>query len=114
MCLKIRDPSQFCSQSQNEDGSVSGRRVEKIKEYFTRAGVGKEPSGDGKMVTEAEAKWLSSNHKAPGYQDSPREVGQDVRGGGSWVRPVHPSAKRVEGEGEEVGEGAEEEHLAPD
>ena len=37
---------------------------------------------DGKMVTEAEAKWLSSNHKAPGYQDSPGEVGQDVRGGG--------------------------------
>ena len=31
-----------------------------------------------------------------------------MRGGGSGVRPVHPSAKRVEGEGEEVGEGAEE------
>ena len=44
--------------------------------------MGKEPSGDGKMVIEAEAKWLSINHKAPGYQDSPGEVGQDVRGGG--------------------------------
>ena len=43
--------------------------------------MGKEPSGDGKMVQQAEAKWLSANCKAPGYQDSPGEVGQDVRGG---------------------------------
>ena len=75
--------------------------------------MGKEPSRDGKMVTEAEAEWLSSNHKAPGYQDSPREVGQDVRGGGCRSE-ASTSAKRVEGEGEKVGERAKEEHLAPD
>ena len=48
------------------------------EEHFPRAGMGKEPSGDGKMVSEVETKWLSSNREAPGDQDGLGEVGQDV------------------------------------
>ena len=75
--------------------------------------MGKEPSGDGKMVSKIETKWLSSDSQAPGYQDGLGEMGQDVREGGRWSE-ASTSSKRMEGEGEEAREGAEEEQLAPE
>ena len=59
--------------------------------------MGKEPSGDGKVVSKVETKWLSSNCEAPGDQDGLGEVGQDVRGGGGWSE-AGASAERVERE----------------
>ena len=64
--------------------------------------MGKEPSGDGKVVSKAETKRISSNRQAPGDQDGLGEVGQDVRGGGGWSE-ASASAERVEREGEEAG-----------
>ena len=110
---EVCDSIQFSSQQEDEDGSACGGGSEKTKEHVPRAGLGKEWSGNGKVVSKVETKRVSSYHQAPGDQDGLGEVGQDVRGGGGWSE-AGASAERVEREGEEAGEGDEEEQLAPE